>query len=210
MTYALLPKGGSLGGWEEALRSEFEEKRQEGLALRDQRVRRRQQRDRATHGGVQQRRPARFGEPVEWVVAEEEVELPARERDAPPAEREIVRRRDLEPRAGQGLAGGAGMGAELVGILGRAESADEPDREATARGAFAERPLRPASPARCEGGPEARRQWRGAGVEPRDLALDRARFPEPRWRIAVDLEELPAPVLGPRPVEAGEEAPVGA
>src|ERR1700674_4968781 len=118
-------------------------------------MRRWKQADLAARGGVDEGSPSWIGEPVERVVAEEEIESPACERDPSTADREIVRRRDLKPRAGQRFTRRARLGAELVGIFGRVESADQAHGERTVRGAAAERPLAPAPPARGQSGPEA-------------------------------------------------------
>ena len=106
--------------------------------------------------GRKQRRPARLSQPVERVIAEEEIERSAVQRDTAAPEYQILRCSELEARAGQGLAPRTRMGPELIGIFGGAERAHETDGEPAARGAFAERALCSTAPARGKLPPESR------------------------------------------------------
>src|SRR5215470_9097406 len=141
------------------------------------------------------------------MVAEEEIHCPAAQGDAAATHGEIVHCAEATTRMRQGEPGGARMGTELIRVFGNAERADQADR-AHARGfPFAEGVLGATPPARCELPPEIRRRRRRDLVPPCHVALDGPGFPEPGRRIAVDLEELPASVARPRPVEAREQAP---
>src|SRR5215467_8838689 len=112
------------------------------------------------------------------MVAEEEIERPAAQREPIAAHSEIVHCAEARTRMRQGEPGGARMGTELIRVFGNAERADQADR-AHARGLpFAAGVLGATPPARCELPPEIRRRRRRDLVPPCHVALDGPAFPE--------------------------------
>src|SRR5439155_20713514 len=154
-----------------------------------------------------ERAVARPRRPLERIVAEEEVDASAAERRASPVDPNVFRSTRVDGRVGQGLARRPRVRAELVLVLGRCEKAHQPDAKPPCRRARPELALAPAPPGGHERGPEAAAQPTRTSMKPRYFRLCRARLPAPGRRVAVDLEELPAPVQRPRPVEAREQPP---
>src|SRR5437867_7570364 len=198
---------GGFGRREEAALDQLPEQRQERLALGDQGVRGRENGKATGREEVQQRLETRVGEPVQRVIAEEQVERPTVEPRAPGPRLGLLRSAEHEPRPRQGRLRRPRVGSKLVSILGRSEHADQPDREPLVddRGAQPSRAAAPPALGERRFQVDAQRACRG--VKPRDVGAHGAGFPQPRRRVAVDLHQLPSSVAGPRPVESGEEAP---